>query len=124
MNALEKWVTKSALKNAKVKKPQTLRFLNTNPPDTSYNNLNPDVSIYENDDFTDRTNFSCQQTHAELKSDTGHDPFQHEDDDENDDDHDEDDEGNDHDEGNQVAMAKAMTRVMTRAVTVMRAGEQ
>ena len=98
MDALDKWITKSALKNAKVKKPQTLRFLNTNLPDTSYNNLNPDVSIYEDDDSTDRTNFSCQQTHAEFKPDTGHDPFQHDGDDENDDENDDHNEGNDYGE--------------------------
>ena len=121
MDALDQWVTKSALKNAKVEKPQTLHFLNTNLPDTSCNNLNPDISIYEDNDFTNRTNFSRQQTHAEFKPDTGHDPFQHEDDEEgdnddksndddegddsdndegNDDDEDDDDEGDDSDEGN------------------------
>jgi hypothetical protein len=65
------------LKSAKVPKPQTLRFLNTNLPDISCNNLNPDISTYWNDDFTDRTNFSRQETHAEFKPDIGHDPFQH-----------------------------------------------
>ena len=75
--ALDKWITKGALKSAKIPKPQTLRFLNTNLPDTSCNNLYPDISTYWDDDFTDRTNFSRQQTHAEFKPDIGHDPFQH-----------------------------------------------
>ena len=99
MDALDQWVTKSALRNARVKKPQTLRFLNTNLPDTSCNNLNPDISIYEEDDFTNRTNFSRHQTHAEFKPDTGHDPFQHEGDEESDNDDKGDDDGESDDEG-------------------------
>ena len=77
MDALDKWITKGALKSAKVPNPQTLRFLNTNLPDSSCNNLNPDISIYLEGDFTGRANFSLQQTHAEFKPDIGHDPFQH-----------------------------------------------
>ena len=77
MNALDKWVTKTALKNAGVPKARTLRFLATKLGDTSCNKLNPDVSTYWNDEFTERTNFSLQQTHEEFKTDIRYDAFQH-----------------------------------------------
>ncbi|KAF8798529.1 hypothetical protein BYT27DRAFT_7203023 [Phlegmacium glaucopus] len=76
VKALSGWVTKVALTNAKVPNPQTLRFLNTKRPDTSCNNLNPDISTYWNDGLKAHTDFSRQQTHQEFKTDRSHDGFQ------------------------------------------------
>jgi len=48
--------------------------------DTSFNKLNPDVSTYWHDEFTERrTNFSRQQIHEEFETDIRHDTlaFQH-----------------------------------------------
>ena len=85
VHALDKWIPNKA------KDPQTLRFLHTNLPDTRCNNLNPDVSICEQEDHvTGRTNFSRQLSHVEFKPDTGHDPFQHEGDDQGNDSNDKD----------------------------------
>ncbi|KAF8805938.1 hypothetical protein BYT27DRAFT_7257770, partial [Phlegmacium glaucopus] len=77
VKALDKWVTKAGLTKAKVPNPQTLRFLNTNQPDTSCNNLNPDISTYWNNDLKTHTDFSHQQTHQEFKVDRSHDAFYH-----------------------------------------------
>jgi hypothetical protein len=76
VKALDKWVSKAALTTANVPKPHTLRFLNTNRPDTSCNNLNPDISTYWNDDLKGYTDFSRQQTHQEFKTDSSHGAFQ------------------------------------------------
>lgn len=65
------------MKKAGVPKAKTLRFLATKPGDTSCNKLNSDVSTYWNDEFTERTNFSLQQTHEKFKTDIRYDAFQH-----------------------------------------------
>ena len=46
-------------------------------PDTSCNNLNPDISTYWNDEYTGRTNFARLQTYLEFKSVLNHDAFRH-----------------------------------------------